>query len=269
MKTNTRSGHTGKSPSALTAARVHIRPALVARAVCLAAIALAFLSLASAPLAAQEDGGAIIAEMDRRMNFTECRMVVSIRDAKADGKTRTLRARVEYVKGVGTRMEFDEPARDRGKRVLMSGSSMWMSSPAVSKPVRLSGKDAFMGTSFTNDDVMNMDKSDDYESVVVSSDEAGWDIVMTAKTALVPYSRIEARVGRDYLPVSMANFARSGKESKRVRFSAVKDFGGKMRPSVMEIVDLMKPGDTSMVVFEDIREERVNRSRLTPASLGN
>ena len=228
------------------------------------------VSLSRAPLAAQEvDADEIIAEMDRRMNFTECRMVIRIEDVKAGGKTRSLKASVDYVKGLGTRMDFEEPARDRGKRVLMSGSSMWMSSPAVSKPVRLSGKDAFMGTSFTNDDVMNLDKSDDYASVIAASDESGWDIVMTAKTSGLPYQKIAARIGKDFLPVSMVYFSRSGKESKKVNFSAVKNFGGKPRPSIMAIVDLMKPGDTSSVIFERISEEPVNRIRLTPASLGN
>ncbi len=230
-----------------------------------------FLSgLISQSLLAQEkDGNGIVAEMDGHMNFTECRMIIRVEEAKAGGKNRMLKARVEYLKDVGTRMEFMEPARDLGKCVLMSGSSMWMSSPSVSKPVRLSGKDAFMGTSFTNDDVMNLDKSDDYDSGIAASDGNGWDIVMKAKTGGLPYSKIEARIGRDYLPVSMVYFVRSGKESKRVSFSAVKDFGGKLKPSIMTIIDLMKPGDTSAVIFEEIREETVSRSRLTPASLGN
>ena len=234
------------------------------------AITLALFSLATFLLAADEpDGNAIVAEMDRRMNFNECRMVIRIDDVKADGKSRSLKASVEYVKDQGTRMEFMEPARERGKRVLMSGSSIWMASPSVSKPVRLSGKDAFMGTTFTNDDVMNLDKGDDYDSVVTVADGSGWDIVMNAKSPALPYSRITARIGRDYLPISMTYFARSGKESKRVTFSGAKDFGGKRRPSAMAIVDLMKPGDTSTVVFEEITEEPINRSRLNPASLGN
>lgn len=235
-----------------------------------ASLALIMALFALLPLSAAEpDGNAIVAEMDKRMNFTECRMTIRIEDAKSTGKTRTLKAKVEYVRDIGTRMEFEEPARDKGKCVLMAGSAMWMSTPAVSKPVRLSGKDAFMGTSFTNDDVMNLDKNDDYDSKVVSSDEKGWDIVMTAKSPSIPYSKIEARIGRDYLPVLMVQYARSGKESKRTNFSGAKDFGGKLRPSVMEITDLMKPGDKSSIVFEDIVEEPINRSRLTPASLGN
>lgn len=232
----------------------------------LAAIALATVP-STAVFAEDPDGNAIVREMDKRMNFEECRMTLRIDDVKADGKKRSLKAAVEYLKDAGTRIEFLEPARDKGKKVLMSGSSMWMSSPAVSKPVRLSGKDAFMGTSFTNDDVMNLDKSDDYETVVASADKDGWSVVMTAKTASLPYSRIEARIGRDFLPVSMVYFARSGKESKRVTFTDVKDFGGKRKPSVMTIVDLMKPGDASAVVFLEIREEPIDRARLNPNSL--
>ena len=237
-----------------------------------APLALAAIALALAlPLQARAetlDGNAIVAEMDKRMNFTECRMVVRVVDKKADGKTRELKANVEYLKDVGTRMDFVEPARDRGKCVLMAGTSMWMSTPAVAKPVRLSGKDAFMGTSFTNDDMMNLDKADDYESTIVSQDASGWEITMVAKTASMPYPKIETKIGKDFLPVAMTYFARSGKESKKVIFSLVRDFGGKTRPSVMAIVDLMKPGDESSIIFDDIREEALNRSRLTPGSLG-
>lgn len=233
-------------------------------------LALLALTLALSFQAAAEplDGNAVVAEMDRRMNFTECRMVVRVVDKKADGKTRELKANVEYLKDVGTRMDFAEPARDRGKCVLMAGTSMWMSTPAVAKPVRLSGKDAFMGTSFTNDDMMNLDKADDYESTIVSQDASGWEIAMVAKTASMPYPKIETRIGKDFLPVTMTYFARSGKESKKVSFSLARDFGGKIRPSTMAIVDLMKPGDESSIIFDDIREEALNRSRLTPGSLG-
>lgn len=231
-----------------------------------AAISLAAFSTMNL-ISEEPDGNTIVREMDKRMNFDECRMTLRIDDIKADGKKRSLTADVEYLKDSGTRIEFLEPARDKGKKVLMSGSSMWMTTPAVSKPVRLSGKDAFMGTSFTNDDVMNLDKSDDYDTAVAAEDKDGWSVVMTARTASLPYPRIEARIGRDFLPVSMAYFARSGKESKRVTFSEVRDFGGKMKPSVMTIVDLMKPGDSSAVVFLEIREASIDRARLNPNSL--
>ena len=256
---------TRAAPIALAIRMTYVRAGVSLRALAILAFVLALPVLTQAETL---DGNAIVAEMDKRMNFTECRMVVRVADKKADGKTRELEANVEYLKNVGTRMDFVEPARDRGKSVLMAGSSMWMSTPAVAKPVRLSGKDAFMGTSFTNDDMMNLDKADDYDSTVVSSSASGWEIEMVAKTANMPYPKIATKIGKDFLPVSMTYYARSGKESKRVAFSLVRDFGGKMRPSVMTIVDLMKPGDESSIIFDDIREEPLNRSRLTPATLG-
>lgn len=234
----------------------------------LAILITAFLLLAGGPLAAGESGADILAAMDARMNFDECRLVLTIEDKKAAGTGRTLGARVEYVKGTGTRIEFTDPARDRGKRVLMTAGSLWMAVPGVSKPVRLSGKDAFMGTSFSNDDLLNLDKADDYEAAVTASDDQGWNLVLTALKPSLPYPRIEARIGRDHLPVTMAYFTRSGQESKRITYSEVRDFGGKRRPSVMTNVDLMKPGDESRVVFLEILEEPIDRSRLNPATFG-
>lgn len=232
-----------------------------------AVLALA-LALPPAGLAAQQNADSIVREMDDRMNFLECRMSIRIEDRDSGGKERSLAARVEHSKGAGTRIEFTAPARDKGKRVLMSGDSMWMASPAVSKPVRLSGKDSFMGTTFTNDDVMNFDKSDDYESTILSEDADGWDISMQAKKPGLPYARVVARIGKDYLPARMSFYARSGKESKRVEYSAPRDFGGKRRPSVMAIRDMMEAGAESRVVFEEIVEGSVDRSRLSPSNFG-
>jgi outer membrane lipoprotein-sorting protein len=225
--------------------------------------------IGSAALPAQDLGAAeIVARMDASMNFDECRMNIVIDDVKPDGKTRSLEAAVEYKKGTGTRIEFLAPAREKGKRILMTGSSTWMASPAVSKPVRLSGKDSFMGTSFTNDDVMNLDKGDDYASIIESSSASSWTIVMTALKSDLPYPKLVAVVGKDFLPIEMTYFARSGKESKRVSFSEPKAYGTKRRPSKMTIVDLMKPGDSSCVTFVSIDEGAIDASRFTPASIG-
>jgi outer membrane lipoprotein-sorting protein len=108
------------------------------RALALSAFILTALS--SHSLGAEERGDSIVREMDARMNFTSCRMTILIQDEKSGGRSRSLRAKVEYLDKAGTRIEFFEPARDKGKRILMAGDSMWMASPGVSKAVRLSGE---------------------------------------------------------------------------------------------------------------------------------
>ncbi len=215
-----------------------------------------------------ERGRAILDVMDDAMNFSEGRMRLRIEDHKANGATRVYAAEVLYVLNKGTLIEFVAPPRDRGKRILTVGDSMWMSVPGTSRPIRLSGKDSFMGTSFTNDDVMNLDRSDDYDAVTTGEEPEGTRLVMTARTTSVPYPRMEILVGTGSLPVWSVLYTRSGVAAKRIEYSSLTDFGDKVRPAVMTIIDLMTRGDRSVVVFEEMRASPVDRAKLSPASFG-
>jgi hypothetical protein len=233
-------------------------------------VAAALLAFCLWPLsaAADERGRAILNAMDNAMNFSEGRMRLRIEDHKANGATRVYAAEVLYVLNKATLIEFVEPPRDRGKRILTVGDSMWMAVPGTSRPIRLSGRDSFMGTSFTNDDVMNLDRSDDYDAVVAGEEAEGTRLVMTARTASVPYPRMEIVIGDRSLPVWSVLYTRSGAAAKRIEYTSLKDFGDKVRPAVMTVIDLMTQGDRSVVVFEEMRAAPVDRTKLSPASFG-
>ncbi len=215
---------------------------------------------ASPPTAAE-----ILSAMDEALNFPEGTMILSFEDVKSGGGGRKLEARVLYALDAGTLVEFLSPEREKGKRVLMIGDSMWMGSPGVSRPVRLSGKDSFMGTSFTNDDVMNFTKADDYEARLLSSDADGWTLELLARKKSLPYPRVIAEVDRAYLPVRLVMFTLSGQEAKRIEFGDVRSFEGKLRPSTMTVSDAMTAGNRTIVGFKSIRAGQVDRARLSPA----
>jgi len=229
-------------------------------ALCLGAFAV--------PVQADEQGRRILDAMDRAMNLEEGRMRIRIEDHKSGGTARVFAAEVLYVLKTATLIEFVDPPRDRGKRILTVGDSMWMSVPGTSRPIRLSGRDAFMGTSFTNDDVMNLDRSDDYDAQVDGQEAGGTRLVLTARRTSLPYPRMEMLVGADSLPVWTVLYTRSGAASRRIEYSAPKDFGDRVRPSVMTLIDLMARGDRSIVIFESMQASRVDRARLSPASFG-
>jgi outer membrane lipoprotein-sorting protein len=234
------------------------------RGIVLAALA-AFSALGAASAAAGEpDADEIIRRVDAAMAYDECELRVSFEDRKASGATRRLEAEVWYAKSAGTMIGFVAPAREKGKRILMIGDSMWMGAPGLSKPVRLSGKEAFMGTSFTNDDIMNFDKADDYDCRILSSDARGWTIELIARKRSLPYQRAVLVVGRDYLPQEQTMYLLSGERSKTIQFSDPRDYGGKRRPSTIRVVDAMSKGSSTTVVFESIVEGRVDRSKLSP-----
>jgi outer membrane lipoprotein-sorting protein len=198
------------------------------------------------------------------MAYGECTMRVSFTDTRPGGAVREMTAEVWYARSAGTMVAFLSPAREKGKRMLMIGDSMWMGAPGLSRPVRLSGKESFMGTSFTNDDVMNFDKADDYDARILSRDAAGWRLELTARQRSLPYQRVVLVVGRDYLPLEQSMYLLSGELSKTIVFSDPKDYGGKVRPSTLRVVDAMTRGASTVVRFDSIVERRVDRSRLSP-----
>ncbi len=236
-------------------------------AVC-AAFALAFALGLPFPAVADKRGQAIVDAVDKAMNFPEGTMRLRIEDRKANGTTRVYAAEVLEVLNQATLIEFVAPARDRGKRILMVGDSMWMAVPGTSRPIRLSGRDSFMGTSFTNDDVMNLDRADDYDAVVTGEEAGATRLLMTARKSSLAYPRVEMAVGAGSLPVWSLHYTRSGAAAKRIEYSALADFGDKIRPSVMTVTDLMAKGDRTVVIFESMRAGAVDRSRLSPASFG-
>lgn len=229
--------------------------------------AMAFIATGAAQAQVGEAGpGAkeILDRMDEAMAYGECEMRLSFGDTKASGQVRELKAEVWYAKSEGTMISFIAPAREKGKRILMIGESMWMAVPTVSKPVRLSGKESFMGTSFTNDDVMNMDKADDYDAVLLSSDSGAWRLELSARKRSLPYQRVLLTVGKDYLPIEQSMYHLSGELAKTISFSRPRSYGGKVRPSTLRVEDAMAKGAYTVVVFESIVEKRVDRSKLSP-----
>jgi hypothetical protein len=239
------------------------------RALSLAALAIVLAAGPGAAAAFAEGAGPtgaeILRRMDEAMAFRECEMAIVMEDRKASGQSRSLSARILWAKGAGSLVAFTDPPREKGKRVLMIADSMWMGVPGVSRPVRLSGKDAFMGSSFTNDDLMNFDREDDYAASAAPRPEGGWILELTAKSRNLPYPRVTVAVGSDCLPLEQRMYLLSGELSKTLTFSEPRDFGGKRRPALLRVEDAMTRGASTTVRFESIVERPVDRSLLSPS----
>jgi hypothetical protein len=129
-----------------------------AAAVKIATMAL-FAVVVSGPLAQNltaetTDGNEIVSEMDKRMNFSECKMTVRNRRQKNPTARRARSGERRVLDRRGNAAWSSSNRRGTGQEVAQCRDRRcgWPL-PSVSKPVRLSGKDAFRGTSFTNDDI--------------------------------------------------------------------------------------------------------------------
>ncbi len=161
-----------------------------------------------------------------------------------------------YSRG-GTKalMEIVFPARDKGKKILLLENNLWMYIPDVSRPIRLSRNQSFMGSTFSNEDVSDSTWEDDYDPVI--TDEKGEMLLLTlkAKRKDVAYKQIDIWVNKETrVPAEGVYFGLSGKPIKKVYFSNVKEIAGLLRPLDMRMVDLLEEGAYTDVKLLELKE---------------
>lgn len=169
-----------------------------------------------------------------------------------------------YKKNVGTLMEIVSPQRSRGMKILQRGTNMWLYDPdsRSKRPVRLSGKNSFQGSAFSNNDVADSQYSDDYDAEITGTEaithsELGEVEVLTitgiASHAEATYGKIVVQLTAEKrLPLSITYYANSGILMKVMTFSGYKTMAGKIRPSIFT----MKYLSQTSVISIDLLEER-------------
>lgn len=151
-----------------------------------------------------------------------------------------------YVKDRTTSVvRFTDPARERGKAMLMVNDDLWMYIPGSKRTFRISPQQRLMGD-VSNADVARVNFADDYNSAIVKrSDKVDgkvcYQLELTAKTK-VSYAKIHYWIEhKTYRPVKATFFAVSGKPLKFATYTGYKTIAGVARPTIVQIVDGIKP----------------------------
>ena len=164
----------------------------------------------------------------------------------------------------GTYLEIAAPARTKGTRFLQLEGSLWMYNPksGSANALRLSSRDSFQGSAFSNADVGKSQFSDDYAAALepdatLEHAELGRVacrvIVAAARTETAAYGRIVMWLrAADLMPLRMEYYAKSGLLFKRMDLSAIKSFGPLVRPSVMRMESFEKKGTFTVMTIESI-----------------
>ncbi|HAM38873.1 MAG: hypothetical protein A2474_06130 [Elusimicrobia bacterium RIFOXYC2_FULL_34_12] len=210
----------------------------------------------------------IVKSVDSNLTFNEGEMNINIIDIKSEKVTKTLLANVKFKKDKGTLIEFLEPAREKNKRILMVKDNMWMFVPGISRPIRLSGKDSFMGTSFSNRDLMDYDMNNDYKSSIIETTDEKYRLELKATNKNVTYPKVIMDVEKErLLPVYQELYTVSENLIKTIDYSDIKDLGGKLRPSVMVIKDVLTQGNETKVIIKNMIDKNINENIFSPQNI--
>ena len=160
--------------------------------------------------------------------------------------------------------EQTEPERARGRKILMKDYDIWLFTPSIKKPLRISLEQKLTGE-VSNGDIAKTNYAEDYEATIVSTEKKGNDeyykLDLKAKNKKVTYGRIEYYVNKkDFAPMGATFFALSGKPLKSAIFSDFKPVQGTNRSTKMTIRDYLQKNKVSVLVFSDYKIQKFDDS---------
>lgn len=159
-------------------------------------------------------------------------------------------------------VEYLEPARDKGTKMLKKKDELWMWMPSVEKTQKISGhmlRQSMMGSDMSYEDMMQASSwRAVYGGEVTGEDvvdgRKAWKVDLKAKVPDATYARRLVWVDQEtYIPLRQELYAVSGMLLKTWTMSGVRDFGARKFPTLMVVEDKVQKGSRTEMKFDEIK----------------
>ena len=155
------------------------------------------------------------------------------------------------------------PAKDAGTVFLKRDKEVWNWVPAIERTIKMPPSmmsQSWMGTDFTNDDlVKEFSVVNDYTHKFVGEETiAGrscWIVEMTPKPdAAVVWGKVKVWIDKkDHLQLKVENYDEDGYLVNSMLAYDIKNLGGRMIPSRMEMIPADEPGNKTVMIYNNIQ----------------
>ena len=231
----------------------------------LASIAIIFILAFQQPLFADSAAQELVKKADLRRGLQNS-FSMKVKALVQDGADRSEAIYSVKVRDADTSLvEQISPARAQGRKLLMKGLDMWLFTPQVKKPVRISLAQKLTGD-VANGDISRTNYAHDYEAKLSGEDAASQATILdlTANDKRVTYAKIKYWISKqNFRPLKAEFYALSGKLMKTATFSDFKKIEGTERMSKVIIQDAVVPSKKSILLYSE------QKSQSFPDSLFN
>jgi len=163
------------------------------------------------------------------------------------------------------------PERLKGRKVLLNGENLWMTTPNIKRPTRVSLEQRLTGQ-VANGDLVRAQFANDYSSTLEGEEKVRgknvYKLKLVAKTKNVTYAQIEYFVEKNtYYPIEAHFFAISGKLLKTAVYSDFKKILGNPLVTKIFIQDAIQKQNQSLVIFSNFKKENFGDSYFDKEAL--
>jgi outer membrane lipoprotein-sorting protein len=224
---------------------------------CLSIVLISFYSLAIA-----KDASKIIIEVEKILSLTDIKSEQLMTVYRKDGTVRPYEMRVLTSGKDKSFAEILSPPREKGRQVLKLGETVWSYLPSVKKSIRVSGRGAFMGGDFENNDVLRLNLAGDYTSEIIEEVSDQYVLGLKGKNLSLSYAKIKMWIRKDdFQPLKQEYFTISDKMIKSTFYQDIKDFSGLKRPSKMVMQNALYPKQKTVLEIKSFESGVKNPSK--------
>lgn len=151
------------------------------------------------------------------------------------------------------------PARDKGTAFLKREEEMWNWQPTIDRTIKMPPSmmsQSWMGSDFTNDDLVRESSAvNDYTHKILSSEKIdgrdAWKIELTPKEdAAVVWGKIITWIDKkDFMQLKTEFYDEDNYLVNTMLGKNIKTLGGKLLPSVMEVIPADKPNQKTRIEY--------------------
>ncbi len=234
-------------------------------------LALAAWLAAHAASAFAQSAQEIVAAADKVRNPAEpfrssLTLVEYVRGAERSRSAFVLFSKQDTARHFRNLLQYVEPPRDAGKRVLLDGRSFWFFDPTSQASVRISAQQRLVGQAAIGD-VLTVNLAADYSAALLgteSIDDAGrqkrtcWHLDLKSATDTAVYGRVEYWVEQGtFHPVKGKFYSDSGRLLKVIYYRGFVERLGAVRPAEAVILDAVDNSLATIATFGESRFQDV------------
>lgn len=199
---------------------------------------------------------AIIERMEALYREDSSRSRLTMR-VETPNYTRTMTMRVWTMGEENVFIRILSPRKDRGIATLKLADEMWNYFPKINKVIKVPPSmmmGSWMGSDFTNDDLVKESDLDEDYALSLAETEDTWEIrLLPKKDTVTLWAKILYVVEKErLLPMRQIFFDDNGEKVRRLEFKDPENFSGKTLPSILEMVPLNKQGHKTVVIYEEL-----------------
>jgi len=196
--------------------------------------------------------------------------LIQMRNYLSEDREITYKMRVITERKKATYLEILEPAREAGRKFLLIENNIWMYAPEVGKSLRLSARDKFLGSEFSNSDLMESSYEKNFEAASIDSVEDYYLLELEGKSREAPYKRITMKVRKsNFIPAYLEYYTLSGRLFREMSMDSVKIIEGDPYATYLKMSNVLSAKSYTEVKILSFKSlKNISPSLFKPENLG-